>query len=308
MFFQDLNDCAVSANGDVSLETKRVSDVRCRQIRETDLEAVVALLGAGFPARTSETWRRGLQRLRDRVLPDGFSRYGVVLEAEGRLVGVLLLIFSRIDDADPPAMRCYFSSWYVEPAFSAYSNVLVWHALKTKNTTCINISPAPHTLKTIEAQGFRPFRCGWHLTLPWLQRRRETARVRCLAPGAADLASWPDRVLIEEHLAFGCLCLVVEAEHGAHPFVFTTGRRLRGFLPASTLIYCRDIAAFARFAGPIGRALLRRGILAVLLDEGGADAAVPGRPISRSQPHYCKGPLPPRAGDLSYTELAIFDP
>ena len=52
--------------------------------------------------------------------------------------------------------RCNLSSWYVEPSFRAYAPLLVSQALRHKHVTYLNVSPAPHTLPIIEAQGFRP--------------------------------------------------------------------------------------------------------------------------------------------------------
>ena len=72
------------------------------------------------------------------------------------------------------------------------------------------------------------------------------------------------------------------------------------------MIYCRDIAEFVRFAGPIGRFLALRGRPLVLLDANGPIPRLIGA-FRRGwmPPRYFKGPQRPRLGDLAYTEDAV---
>ena len=90
----------------------------------------------------------------------------------------------------------------------------------------------------------------------------------------------------------------------AYPFVFRP-RLVKGFIPCAQLIYCRDIADFARFAGPIGRYLARRGRAIVIVDANGPIPGLIGIFRRGSKPKYFKGPQRPRLGDLAYTEYAI---
>jgi len=77
-------------------------------------------------------------------------------------------------------------------------------------------------------------------------------------------------------------------------------------VPALQLIYCRDIRDFVRLAGPIGRAMVRRGKLLVCLD---ADSPLPGLVgkyfAGRGSPRYFKGAERPRIGDLTYSEIVL---
>ena len=279
--------------------------LRRRVIEETDLDAVAALLAAGFAAHPPAWWQRRLERLRRRASPPGYPRYGRLLETNGRIVGALLTIHAEVPDAvGVPFVRCNLSSWYVEGAFAGHAPLLLGAALRDRSVTYINITPAAHTQPIIEAQGFRPFAEGSLATVPMLARRHERTRVRSFT--AADGSSLSDGRLVADHAAFGCVCLVVEAEDGAHPFVFSVPRRLRGFLPASHLLYCREVSAYVRFAGALGAALLRRGIVLALVDGVRRLPGVLGRSVNTRQKRYVVGPHPPRAGDLAYTELAIF--
>jgi hypothetical protein len=74
------------------------------------------------------------------------------------------------------------------------------------------------------------------------------------------------------------------------------------------LIYCRDLADFARFARPLGRHLLRRGIPWVAVDSNGPIPGLPGFFRKRGERQYFRGPDQPRLGDLAYTEAALFGP
>lgn len=274
---------------------------------EADIEAAATLLSVGFPQRSRWEWLAGLQRQRTRPVPESFPRFGLLLESKDRLVGILLTLFSEVEDAGRRSVRCHFSSWYVDPAFKAYSTFLIGPLLRDRSVTFVNLSPAPHTRDIIEAQGFQRFSTGWALTLPWIHLGREPVRVRGFGSGTATAAfTVRERLLLEQHHSFGCLCLLVEAKDGWHPFVFTPRRWLGRLVATSYLVYCRDLADYARFAGPLGRTLLRHGIPTVVIDSDDALRRVAGRAISRTQDKYFRGPNKPRAGDNSFSELAIF--
>ena len=286
--------------------------VRCRQIGDGDLDAVVALLRRGFPGRPRHYWTAGFERQKARALPPGAPRYGFMLESEGRAVGVILLLFRSVDVAGEARTRCNLSSWYVDPEFRAHASSLIFFAMKDKRITYVNISPARHTLPTIEAQGFVQYAGGQFFSVPALRRGVAGSRIHRIP---ADLprdrfAALPERDLLVDHAAMGCLSLVVEASDGLHPFVFLPFhiRSGRVALPIRQLIFCRDIAEFLRFSGPIGRFLLARGIPFVVHDSNAAVKGLVGhfRPFMGTK--YFRGPDRPCLGDLAYTERVIFGP
>ena len=91
----------------------------------------------------------------------------------------------------------------------------------------------------------------------------------------------------------------------AYPFVLLP-RRFKRLLPGVQLIYCRDIEDLVRFAGPLGRFLALRGKLVVSIDSNGPIAGLIGKYIEGKSPRFFKGPAPPRLGDISYTQAAMF--
>src|SRR5260370_29799407 len=89
--------------------------LRCREISETDLDAVADLLTRGFVGRSREYWMQGLRRQAEREVPKGYPRFGYMLDNDGMPVGVLLLLYSS--GGSEIAIHCNLSSWYVDPAF-----------------------------------------------------------------------------------------------------------------------------------------------------------------------------------------------
>ena len=288
---------------------RMVSDlpkIRCRQIEAGDVAAVAELLQRGFPSRKRRFWQRALDELTRREPPPGLPKYGYLLETDGRLVGAILMICSAMRIGDSLAPRCNLSSWYVEPAFRAYAPLLVSHALRHKEVTYTNVSAAPHTWPIIEAQGFSRYSDGLFVCLPALQRMSGGEKVEvsgAQAPPAQAIDAF-ERDIVLQHAERGCIGLWCVSGGRAYPFVFRP-RLVKGFIPCAQLIYCRDIADFVRFAGPIGRYLLRRGRSIVIVDANGPIPGLIGIFRGDSMPKYFKGPQRPRLGDLAYTEYAI---
>jgi hypothetical protein len=275
--------------------------VQRRPIQEADLGAVAELLARGFRFRTKGYWLRGLARLGARVVPAGYPRYGLLLESGKRIVGAILTIYSSVPADGGLAIRCNLSSWYVDPEFRGYAPLLA--SFRDPAVTYVNISPAENTWATIEAQGFRCIREGWFLSFPALSRRGEPVRIKPLSSVPQEL---PERPLLEGHAQLGCIVLVLESAGEHFPFVFAPRRILYRSIPTMKLAWCRDFADYVRFAGPIGRHLLSRGMPGVVVDNDARVRDLTGFPIERTRRYYARGPNPPRSGDLAYTETVFF--
>lgn len=280
--------------------------IRCRQIADADVPAIVDLLTRGFPGRGRAFWRQALQQLTKRRPPPSLPQYGYLLESGGAPVGAILLICSTMPADDGFAVRCNLSSWYVEPAFRFYAPLLVSRAVAHKNVTYLNVSPAPHTTPIIEAQGFARYCDGVFIAVPMLKDLFGGERVQVVdaheqLPVEADAF---EREILLQHAALGCISVWCVSAGQAYPFVFRP-RIVKKIIPCARLIYCRDIGDFIRFAGPLGRYLARRGKPLVIVD---ADSPLPGLLgmfRGGSMPKYFKGAQRPRLGDLAYTEFAV---
>lgn len=287
----------------VNTDAPRAS-LRARQIGETDIDDVADLLAKGFPSRSRAFWRAALTRLAQRAVPPDLPRFGYMLDSDGQAVGVILLIVSVFPDNGAPAIRCNLSSWYVEPRFRGYAAPLAAKALRYKEATFVNVSPAPHTRPIIEAQGFVRASRGLVIA-PCLQWRGEPARI---VPADADPAAPvppSERDLLRDHQQAGCYAFWCETAERAFPFVFRP-RLARKFVPCAQLIYSRDVGDVARFARAIGWHLARRGLPVMTIDADGPLPGLLGRYVDGLMPKYYRGPHKPRLGDLAYTEAALF--
>jgi hypothetical protein len=65
---------------------------------------------------------------------------------------------------------------------------------------------------------------------------------------------------------------------------------------------------FVRFAGTLGRFLLKRGMPVFMLDANGPIEGLAGVYFAGRAPKYFRGPAQPRLGDLAYTEAVLFGP
>ncbi len=281
--------------------------LRCRQITEADIDAVAALLARGFSNRNRPFWLRAFAQLARREPPPGLPKYGYLIESRGAPVGAILLICTTMRaNGGAAAPRCNLSSWYVEPAFRAYAPLLVSQALRHKDVTYLNVSPAPHTLPIIEAQGFARYCDGIFVAVPMLNGLFAGDGVKVFgAPRQPEAGFDPaEQEILLQHAALGCISLWCTHDRSAYPFVFRP-RLAKAVIPCAQLIYCRDIDDFVRFAGPIGRFLALRGRPIVIVDANGPIKGLLGTFQRGTAPKYFKGPLRPRLGDLAYTEYAL---
>jgi hypothetical protein len=282
-----------------------VPSVRCRQISESDIDGVAVLLAGGFSRRKRQFWLRALSQLRDRKSPVDFPKYGYLLESNGVPVGAILLIFSALGRGAAERVRCNVSSWYVEPEFRGYASMLVSQALRHKNVTYVNVSPAPNTWPIIEAQGFSRYCDGIYVAAPILNLFSGCGRVDVVKAGAESDARFDpaDRDLLLQHAELGCISVWCVTDELAHPFVFRP-RVVKG-IPCVQLIYCREVQDFVRFAGPLGWYLAVRGRPLVIVDSNAPIAGLAGVFRPGRMPKYFKGPEQPRLGDLAFTEHAM---
>lgn len=278
---------------------------RTRLIADDVLAPVIDCLNRNFPGPSRDYWVVGLRRMSQRAPVEGYPHYGYALEAAGRIVGVILIIVSRNGTAG--ATRCNLSSWCVDPQYRAHALLLHMAAVKHRDATYLNISPAVHTRATIEALGFRRFSNGQFVFIPLLSSSEHKVDVREFAidGGDAGLLSEFERQLLVDHAALGCRALLCVKDGTAYPFVFQNRKILRSLLPCPQLIYCRSLEEFVRFANPIGRHLLRRTGPICIVDAKEPIAGLAGRYFAERYPKYFKGPNPPGLGDLSYTEQVV---
>lgn len=285
--------------------TSPAAGVRLRQIAAPDLPAVARLLSEGFPNRPVSYWLRGLARHGSQPPPAGYPQYGFLLDQGGETVGVILQLFARVGPTDAATIRCNLSSWYVKPAFRAFGSLLITSTTKDPAVTYFNITPAPHTWSTVEAQRFVVYCRGQIYGAVALRRPLGEARVEVFGAESSGLSPF-EQVLLRDHASFGCLSLVVRHGSEASPFVFQK-HWVAGIVPVFRLLYCREVAEFEACCGNLGRFLLRHGGVLVRWDANAPADGIVGWYSEKRGRKYVKGGSPPRLGDLAYSEAALFD-
>ena len=277
--------------------------IRCRQIEDADTEAIALLLTKSGFGGSKEVWLERLDRLARHPTPVGCPKYGFLLEVNNVSVGVLLLI--HMSNSDEGTIKCNVSSWFVWPAFRVYASLLVKYALSRSDVTYFNISPRPHTLNTLKAQGYAEYCNGRFVAIPALSRTQAEVRIEnieaTVEPGP-DLSRFEVDLLINHH-ELGCLSVIAMAAGVRYPFVFQV-RKKRRFVRFAELIYCRNFQSFIDLAAPIGYFLARRAIFLVTVDANGPIRGLIGK-YQITTPKYFKGPKRPELGDIAYSERVV---
>ena len=250
----------------------------------------------------------GLRRLATRTVPDGFPRFGYVLECNGAFVGVLLMIVSGGFGEAASPIRVNVSSWYVRPEFRVYASLLSLRATSHRPSMFLNITPGRETLPILQAQGFKRFCDGLFIAFPALDFRKCRARVSSRPDQWRANGSIPkkDLTLLLDHYEFGCICVWCETTEFGVPVIFGRRRILPANIPSVQLIYCDDIENINKYLGIVSRLLFLRGFPIVMIAANGPLEGIRGKYYDDWSRMYFKGPQEPRIGDLSYTEAAIF--
>jgi len=267
------------------------SRVRCRQIAESDLDGLADMLTRGFPHSRRETWMRGFARWKQLPVIEGVPRYGYVLDGGFGPVGVILLISSLRGGQ----IVSNLSSWYVEPQWRVHSTLLVSLATKLKHVTYLNASPAPHTWRTLQAQGFTPYNFGRSAVFALPGRGAVSDTI------SDDL---PEAQLLRDHRAMGLTVLTVTKDGSTSPFVFQPRRLDKPPVKMMDVLFCRGTDDLKRCAPALARHFLPRGVMGFLID-GRVDGLF-SRYVEGKEPRYYKGPWRPTLGDLAYTEKVLF--
>lgn len=277
----------------MSADSPAISRVNIRQIVESDLHALSEMLTDGFRIHPRAFWSESLARIAARPAIAGMPRIGYVLETDCGLVGVILMLSTRRNGH----IVCNLSSWYVDRAYRRpHATSLPTMATSVDGPLYLNTSPADHTRKSMAAMGWLQYNFGRSVAFP------------ALGPGAGRVSEkipddLPERIMLEDHRAWGCISVVCEKENAISPFIFRARRVTRFRFPIMELIYCRDTSDFERCGAALGRWFLARGSLGFILD--GKVKNMPSVYVDGKEPRLYKGPHRPRLNDLAYTEKVL---
>lgn len=277
----------------MSAEPSAISRVKCRQIVQGDLGALSDMLTDGFQTHPRDFWNKSLVRIAARPAIEGMPHIGYTLESDSGLVGVILTLWSKRGDE----IVCALSSWYVDPPYRRpHAWSLPMAATGVDGPLYLNTSPADHTRKSMAAMGWAQYNFGRSVVFPALTWG--TGKVSETIPDEL-----PERDLLQDHRALGCVSVVCRKEGAALPFVFRARSITPLKIPIMELIYCRDTSEFERCGGALGRWFLSRGSLGFILD--GRVKGMPSLYAEGKEPRLYKGPRKPRLNDLAYTEKVL---
>jgi hypothetical protein len=231
-----------------------VFSVRVREIEPSDLDGIIDLLTAGFWRNPRSYWVGIMQRLSMHRTPEGFPKYGYMLE---------------------------------------------------KDVTYLDLTASIHTWTTLAAQGYKRIAEGVFFSVPAFCRSLPRCRIREVNGAFLDdRLDQSESDLLVAHANYGrCISVICEHDDAVYPFVFAVHRRYG--IAFAFLVYSRNQTDFVRFAGALGRFLIKRRIPVVVLDADSRIGDLPGRHSAQGF-KYWLGKEAPRRGDLAYTEIAMF--
>ena len=229
------------------------------------------------------------------------------MENDGCIVGAIILIFSRLERDEVSRIRCHITSWYVEPRYRPLAATFFARGIKHSGVTYVNTSARPAAIPIVRTEGFAMYAAGQFISFPLLSSFKWPIRdkVQIVEFSSIPNAEFDhfERKLLIDHAKFGCISLWCVTSGQAYPFVFME-RPLKGFIPGLQLVYCQDVASFARFARPLGLFLALRRKFVVRVDSNGPIPGLSGIYVAGMEPRYFKGSKP-QLGDLAYTQAVM---
>lgn len=272
-----------------------------RPMTEADLPRVVALMAESFPRRDAAYFERGFERLSAAPVPEGYERYGFVID-RGEIEGAVLAIPSTHDYGDARQVFVNISTWCVAPASRGpLAKALYDRAGARYEAVNTNLSAAKHTIRTLDRLDFRPWTTGQVLALASAGAGAGGRAMRFDAPGAPALPAHHARVL-EDHAGLGCRAVVIETGDVPIPLVLLP-RRIGRVVPVAQVIYCESVAELSRHARPLMRWARRAGFAGLLLDSDGAVPGFRGRLHPGKAAKYLRGAAPRYDVEHTYSEM-----
>lgn len=133
--------------------------------------------------------------------------------------GVIPLIAAEREVNGQRAVFCNVASWYVLEEFRAYAQLIVSIALRNKDFTYTNVSPAPHTWSIVENQGYTRYCNGLFFAAAALAKPLPGIAVEAFDPSRnRDV---PDFALLSRHASMGCTVVVARDGAQCNGFVFS---------------------------------------------------------------------------------------
>lgn len=274
---------------------------KIRALHSRDIPALIPLLAEGFPSKSPAYWQAALDVLGARPQLEPLPQYGLGLEVEGSLQGVMLMIAGQRG----AQLYCNLSSWYVREDYRTWSPMLFQRALRAKGVCFTDCSPADHVLPIVTKFGFHPYTGGSVLIDARAALRGGGGQVGPLDVAGVATLDPSEQSLIRAHLDHGCAGFLITPPDGPAQAALYRTSRLKKLVPAARFVSGAP-ELLLQNAGGLARALLRRGLPLMLIDLPQGLSPSPGRHMPGYALRYARGTPVPQAGDLLDTEVAVF--
>lgn len=283
--------------------------MKIRLITKEDIEAVLLLLCEGFPRRDTAYWTKAMCCLDQLPEVDGYPRYGFLLEDQGAVQGVMLVLTADLGPGFVGGLRSNLSSWYVREPWRKYAIFMLRAALKVQGGCYTDLSPVPQVAQINAAFGFVEY-TGGSILLDARSSLMTGGKVT-VWDGVSDtgLAAQLDpalRAVARRHIGYGCRALLFAGASSSELALFRI-KWLKRIIPTARFVY-GDPAQLIHSAGPLMRALLGCGLPLAQIDVPIGMQSRVGRLMPTRDRRYFVGGVPPKAGDLLESEIAVFGP
>ncbi len=238
--------------------------------------------------------------------PDG--RYAITVRDEGRLIGVLGLVYAERITSGGRRTTADMTSWYVLKEYRGQGIGQRMMALATSDpaVTVTNFSSAKAAVKVLISAGLTVLdaeRLVWH---PRPAATGFTLHEDALT--VADRLNAKDRKIIEDHQGLKLRHLAVDTPEGLVALVVYPQKKHDEYV-THEIMYLGDQPLFARYAAQIASVVLPRTAAILSLDRRFAAEGITSDEVRAfATPRYCQpGLLDPSEIDMLYSECVLLN-
>lgn len=235
--------------------------------------------------------------------PEG--RYAVTVRDDGRLIGVLGLVYADRMTARGIATTADMTSWYVLKEYRGMGigQQMIKLATSDPDVTVTNFSSAKAAVRVLEKAGLVVLD---EERLVWHPRAEAELKVHDdpLALGAR--ISEKDRKVVGDHQGLNLRHLAIETPDGICTIVIYPQKKHDEYV-THEVMYCGDQALFARYASRIAGAVLPIHNAILSLDRRFAQKGIECDEVRTFEtPRFCqRGLLHPSEIDMLYSECVL---
>ncbi len=237
--------------------------------------------------------------------PEG--RYAITVRDDGKLIGVLGLVYAERQTSNGPRTTADMTSWYVLKDYRGQGVGKKMIALATldPDVTVTNFSSAKAAVNVLEKAGLRELD---RERLVWHPSKDAGFDVHEDPLSLGDRLPAKDRRIIEDHQGLRLRFLSVETPEGFCTMVIYPQKKHDDYV-THEIMYLADQPLFARYAKQIAASVLPSEAAILSLDRRfSRDGIVCDEVRAFATPRYCQhGLLDPSEIDMLYSECVLLN-